>query len=265
MNRSFIFNETKCINQTIPRGIYRVEMWGAQGGQCKTEIPYGGYVGGILYFRNFITLEFCVGGKGKAGNTSEVIEGGFNGGGKAKIGSEKICGGSGGGATEIRYPANPNTRIMVAGGAGGDGDSGRGGFGGGKEGGDGNGNYGGKGGNQTSVGIGGIYPGTNKFVPCSGTSGNGKNGGDANTTAWGSAGGGGAGYFGGGAGADNSGGGGGSSYFSSSVINGTTKYGNRAGDGYIIMTMIGYIDKTYSIQPFLPRALFFICILTKRS
>ena len=141
-------------------GTYKVELWGAQGGDSANLLGgKGGYVSGNIELEETKRLYVYVGGHGVTnGNFGQDIpenyeelsygfsEGGYNGGGSS--GNQSIYNGSGGGATDIRTNAgNINafefikSRIMVAGAGGGSSKyhsyNCQGGFGGGLTGGNG--------------------------------------------------------------------------------------------------------------------------------
>ena len=120
-------------------GSYKLEVWGAQGGNAASSIVggYGGYSTGIINLSKNDKLYIYVGGAGEDGKTSNTkysTVGGYNGGGKGYVGSTAYAVGGGGGASDIRYfgditPSNDdlvwnselglNSRIIVAGGGGG--------------------------------------------------------------------------------------------------------------------------------------------------
>lgn len=135
---------------TLPKGQYKLECWGAQGGY-RSSSSYGGnggYSVGILNLAQKITLYLYVGGAGNTGGTA----GGFNGGG------ERSSYNGGGGGTDIRIDSNSlYARVIVAGGGGSDGASNKkGGHGGGTTGGNCSSGYGngGQGATQTTGGTG---------------------------------------------------------------------------------------------------------------
>ena len=123
-------------------GEYKLECWGAQGGdQSRTNNsagtgygsdPYGGrgaYVSGHVTLSKDLTLNVYVGEEGGYNNTSSSLT--FNGGGHgANQGSGDGAGSRGGGATDIRTVIHSeangwggdeslNSRIIVAAGGGG--------------------------------------------------------------------------------------------------------------------------------------------------
>lgn len=197
------------------------------------------------------TLGVHVGGAGGDGTVSTPGAGGWNGGGAGGVDG----GGGGGGGSDIRQGGSALTdRIAVAGGAGGDG-----------------GNYdltdtGGNGGTVGAAGLDGIGAnkgfgggggtgsagGTGGAAGTGGTAGgNGDLGGDfgsgagsggaAASSEWRAGGGGGGGYYsggggGGGGGTGNSGGGGGGGSSMSTGSGTTITDGDRAGDGYILIS-----------------------------
>ena len=193
-------------------GNYRLQVWGARGGDDTYAGANGGYSVGEFKKTNKNPLYVYVGGVGAYCATD--TGGGWNGGGNAgPIG----CSGGGGGATDIRtvggawnLAASLDSRIIVAGGGGGGGNTTStcvGGVGGGVNGGgSGSTNYQGKGGTQTA----GYAKGQGGQPTQDG-------------------GGGGGGYWGGyGSAGYDDGGGGGSGYLSSSLTSASTIAGNAA-------------------------------------
>ena len=113
---------------TLPKGTYKLEVWGAQGGY-RSSTSYGGkggYSVGTLTLTENKMIYLYAGGSGRTGGTA----GGFNGGGKRS----SYYGG--GGASDIRIGQDSlYARIIVAGGGGSDGASNKaGGAGGGSSG-----------------------------------------------------------------------------------------------------------------------------------
>ncbi len=194
-------------------GIYKLEVWGAGGGDAAGKAGKGGYSAGYKELSAGQTLYVCVGGGAK--KSAGYITQGYNGGAhqSASGGNTTAGGGGGGGATHIALGDGTldaaQDVLIVAGGGGGGGaihNSSQmtyGGNGGGLQGENAwlgsptNGrrynDRGGTGGGQTGGGSG---------LRGLGASGNGGKAG----------GGGGGGWFGGGGGGDDSGGGGGSGY-----------------------------------------------------
>ena len=252
IGETLTFSNPECTTQTLSRGLYFIQLWGGQGGNCNTSIPYGGHTHGLVYVETSTDFRFCVGGKGEVGSGQNIfVSGGFNGGGKGKTGTDEYCcGGGGGGSTDIKYGTDYNTLLMVAGGGGGDGSYDvvyPGGKGGGHNGlnGTGRNNFG-KGATATSRGEGGHYDGDKNYEPCDAENTENNIGGNACASAQASAGGGGGGYFGGGGGADLAGGGGGSGYFSSLVKNGVTTIGDHPGNGLIIISKLERIANHFT-------------------
>ena len=216
---------------TIPStGIYKLEVWGAQGGSAPSEPGgYGGYSVGNVILQKGTLLYVNVGGQGQKN------AGGYNGGGTGQniAGSVSNAGYGGGGATHIATKSgllksltnSLSSILIVSGGGGGISESL---------------NAGGSGGGATgNAGTGGCY------VPTGGTQNGIGNSGDSDCTAAGfgyggnapngssaqgtyGAGGGGGGYYGGGAASFStgsncaSGGAGGSGYIGNSLL--TNKY-----------------------------------------
>ena len=219
---------------TLGRGVYKLEVWGAQGGSYSTSYAVGGnggYSYGTITLKDkATTLYIYSGGQGTAYTTSTYTSqggGGFNGGGGAGY-----RGGGGGGASDIRIGQDSlYARVIVAGGGGGayaysTSYKANGGAGGGTNGISGNyysssySGWVGGGGSQTAGGTGGTGSSTNYYGKA-GTFGIGGNTGyKYNSTSYYSAGAGGGGWYGGGAAGNYSsssrnracGGGGGSGY-----------------------------------------------------
>lgn len=119
----YTFTSTKDVQTftTTKTGLYKFELWGAQGGHLRnTYNNGGGYTKGEIYLSSGTELYVYVGEAGAISTT-----GTFNGGGAGGIGSTN--GFSGGGATDVRLIKGTNwndadslaSRIMVAGGGGG--------------------------------------------------------------------------------------------------------------------------------------------------
>lgn len=197
-------------------GQYKLEVWGAQGGdgEISATVPggYGGYSVGIIYLEQNQLLNVCVGGQGLSSNGTTNLAGGFNGGGTAIGTNNSYYHGSGGGATDIRIGGTSlNHRVIVAGGGGGtpgmpNNQGSAGAAGGGTNGIDSTG-IGGYGGTQTAGGA----TRCDKTCGVSGSFGSGGNSGAAHNNGF-SAGAGGGGWYGGGGGGNTGGGGGGSGY-----------------------------------------------------
>lgn len=257
---------------TLPKGKYRLECWGAQGGyrSSSTYGGKGGYSAGTITLTEKTLIYLYSGG---AGNTGKAV-GGFNGGGKRQSYN------GGGGGSDIRIGTDSlYARVIVAGGGGSDGNPSKTGmYGGGTTGGSTTQSYGtgGYGGTQTGVSSSSwqtTSQSTSTTTQAGAYAGFGFGGnGIARDSGYGGAGGGG--WYGGsgaypdGSGDDDRGGGGGSgymytassaSYYPSGCLlnsqyyleNATTLAGNTAftsptgtsetghtGDGYIRITVI---------------------------
>ena len=128
---------------TLPKGTYKLECWGAQGGNCYwsgVERPgsLGGYSSGILKITSKTNLFCYVGGAGERRTIVSMGGGGFNGGGHAYSYASSNPSGAGGGGSDIRIGTDSlYSRVIVAGGGGGAGydNSGNYGYGGGTVGG----------------------------------------------------------------------------------------------------------------------------------
>lgn len=99
---------------SLPAGKYKLEVWGAQGGNYSSyKGGYGGYSSGLLSLAKKTPLYVYSGGQG----SSSATTGGFNGGG-----SGIRNGRGGGGASDIRVGQDSlYSRVIVAGGGGGSG------------------------------------------------------------------------------------------------------------------------------------------------
>ena len=147
---------------TLPKGTYKLEVWGAQGGY-RSSSSYGGMGGysvGTLTLKSKTTVYVYAGGSGNTGKTS----GGFNGGGSR----ETYNGGGGGSDIRLRKDSL-YARVIVAGGGGSDGASSRqGGYGGGDTGQAPSDGYGTAGGGGTQKAGGGWYGGGGAYPDGSG-------------------------------------------------------------------------------------------------
>lgn len=111
---TFNFDYTGTVQSVeLPRGKYKLQCWGAQGGTSAGSSngigSKGGYSEGVLTLTEKTTLYIFVGGQGSRGSGSSLVNGGWNGGG-ASVGytsynssgtsgySYPACGG---GATDI--------------------------------------------------------------------------------------------------------------------------------------------------------------------
>lgn len=178
---------------TLTPGRYKLECWGAQGGNSnQSNGTYGnggkgGYSTGILNVSTNTTIYITVGGQGQNGILNTRTAGGFNGGGDGYGTNNSGVGGGGGGASDIslmspvfshssyfinniRDTNSLLSRIIVAGGGGSAGydvsnNAANGGAGGGTTGQDGLSNrvYHGTGGKQTTFGTGGSSEESNRY------------------------------------------------------------------------------------------------------
>ena len=129
-------------------GYYRIQCWGANGGNStrngKTGAlgGNGGYTSGVIYLEKGEKIYIYVGGHGEDAVAKKDSPNGYNGGGLGTWDHEDDeAAGAGGGATDIRLVANDwdnfeslKSRIMVAAGGGGATNLTAGGAGGGLEG-----------------------------------------------------------------------------------------------------------------------------------
>lgn len=130
---------------TLPPGKYKLQCWGAQGGNSGSYSgtgSKGGYSEGEITLTEVTTLYIFVGGKGGNGSSTSLVNGGWNGGG-GSVGRSSYNSGNtygisypacGGGATDIalvtsgmsysggrtnRAAASLLSRFIVAGGGAG--------------------------------------------------------------------------------------------------------------------------------------------------
>ncbi len=229
-------------NVNLYPGVYRLEVWGAKGGNDSAGSGgKGGYTYGIYTISDSggKTLYVVLGGM----FTGSGSKPGFNGGGNSgTYGSS----GSGGGASQISTAAgvltdgNKGNALVIAGGGGGTGQT----IGGEGGGGNGNGGPGDQctGGTQDAAGSG--------YSAGSGVRGGNRSGGlEAATAGTYDGGGGGGGWYGGGAAYSDKGGAGGSGHIGA-VSNGGGSNGSRLSGGMARITVInsapGTKNKTYS-------------------
>ena len=231
----YAFTESEKVLKIPFDGLYKVEVWGAQGGNSLNNSlaigGYGGYSVGTLSLNKDDKLYINVGGKGTDGNNSSTTKpGGYNGGGAKTNPDAAYYGSSGGGASHIAsssgllssLSSKLNSVLIVAGGGGGgagvSGNYGYGGSGGGY-----NGVRGYNFNNSTGWGAGA----TQTAGGCQNTSSNlcGTFG-QANSTSGGHGGAGGGGLYGGGSsnGGNIGGGGGGSGYIGNPLLTDKVMY-----------------------------------------
>ncbi|KAK8872139.1 hypothetical protein M9Y10_007900 [Tritrichomonas musculus] len=139
-NLTFEYREKKAAKISLPQGKYKLEVWGAKGGdstgngyggqprgkQSTVQGGLGGYSRGILSLNKDETVYVFVGEKGRQSNSPDgsATEGGFPDGGGTKTGHWNISfptvPGTGGGSTSIRIGSDTDySRVIVAGGGGG--------------------------------------------------------------------------------------------------------------------------------------------------
>lgn len=113
------------VDLILPIGEYKLECWGAQGGNYNTSYVggLGGYSCGILSLEQETQILLYVGGQGGTANSNSPYTAGFNGGGMGVYRSyddDSTAAVGGGGGTDIRLGADSlYARVIVAGGGGG--------------------------------------------------------------------------------------------------------------------------------------------------
>ena len=135
------FDYTKSVQEFVaPRdGIYKLEVWGAQGGNSldngvlSSNKYYAGYSKSNIKLNKNDKLYVTVGGRGEDGKLNNIAKGGFNGGGNGTWDhNDDEAGAGGGGATSIQnsllgdgqlknYENNKSSVLIVAGGSAGNG------------------------------------------------------------------------------------------------------------------------------------------------
>lgn len=182
---------------TLPKGTYKLECWGGQGGTYSSsnsgiEVGMGGkggYSAGTITLNQKTLIYIYTGGVGSISGNGKA-DGGFPNGGSSWASSTIEGAGGGGGSSDIRIGTDSlYARVIVAGGGGGGGeDNETGGYGGGETGGtSGSGTpgsqtapsgYFGIGGHTSYDGGGGgggwygAYPAGGQTTPATGSSGN---------------------------------------------------------------------------------------------
>lgn len=128
---------------TLPKGTYKLECWGAQGGYSSSNSGIGvgmggkgGYSAGTITLNQKTLIYIYTGGVGSISGNGKA-DGGFPNGGSSWASSTIEGAGGGGGSSDIRIGTDSlYARVIVAGGGGGGGeDNETGGYGGGETGG----------------------------------------------------------------------------------------------------------------------------------
>lgn len=128
---------------TLPKGTYKLECWGAQGGYSSSNSGIevgmggkGGYSAGTITLNQKTLIYIYTGGVGSISGNGKA-DGGFPNGGSSWASSTSEGAGGGGGSSDIRIGTDSlHARVIVAGGGGGGGeDNETGGYGGGETGG----------------------------------------------------------------------------------------------------------------------------------
>lgn len=129
INGSFAYTGDEQSFTAAVDGVYKLEVWGAQGGSADNTYVggYGGYSVGYVNLNKNDTLYINVGGQGLVPTETGTAAGGYNGGGNSytvTTSCSNACG-SGGGATSIATKSglvstlNSNDILIIAGGGGG--------------------------------------------------------------------------------------------------------------------------------------------------
>lgn len=116
---NYPYTQSVATNITLPKGTYKLEVWGAQGAKYSGAISgKGGYSYGTLILNTDTNIYLTAGQQGTTPKGYSVSEGGWPDGGSSYSYDEPRC--SGGGSSDIRIGENSiYARIIVAGGGGG--------------------------------------------------------------------------------------------------------------------------------------------------
>ena len=103
--------------QTLSAGTYKLEVWGAQGGDADTYLGgRGGYSVGTISLNSQTTVYIYCGEQGGANIVSSTATGSTFGGGGGVFGATTTRKGTGGGASDIRIGQDSlYARVIVAG------------------------------------------------------------------------------------------------------------------------------------------------------
>ena len=111
---------------TLPKGTYKLECWGAQGGYSSSNSGIevgmggkGGYSAGTITLNQKTLIYIYTGGVGSISGNGKA-DGGFPNGGSSWASSTSEGAGGGGGSSDIRIGTDSlYARVIVAGGGGG--------------------------------------------------------------------------------------------------------------------------------------------------
>ena len=114
---------------TLPKGTYKLECWGAQGGYSSSNSGIevgmggkGGYSAGTITLNQKTLIYIYTGGVGSISGNGKA-DGGFPNGGSSWASSTSEGAGGGGGSSDIRIGTDSlYARVIVAGGGGGGGE-----------------------------------------------------------------------------------------------------------------------------------------------
>ena len=122
---NYPYTQSMGVGITLPKGEYKLEVWGAQGGSYSSYLGgYGGYSHGILTLLNDTIVFLQPGSQPSTVTTNRtIVLGGYNGGGNGANRDYQetyTYGQGGGGGSDIRIGQDsPYARVIVAGGGGG--------------------------------------------------------------------------------------------------------------------------------------------------
>ena len=130
LNAEFAYKGSEETFTVSVSGTYKIEVWGAQGGNAFSDYKggYGGYSVGYIDLKKDDKLYINVGGQGESDCVSSNCNGGYNGGGNGipYTGDQNNHVSGGGGATSIAFSSgllstlsSQTDKILIVGGAGG--------------------------------------------------------------------------------------------------------------------------------------------------
>lgn len=130
LNAEFAYKGSEETFTVSVSGTYKIEVWGAQGGNAFSDYKggYGGYSVGYIDLKKDDKLYINVGGQGESDCVSSNCNGGYNGGGNGIVytGDQNNHVSGGGGATSIAFSSgllstlsSQTDKILIVGGAGG--------------------------------------------------------------------------------------------------------------------------------------------------
>ena len=101
---------------TIPKGTYKMQLWGGNGGPSNSnpQVPggVGAYVEGIIFLYELTTLYLYIGAGGEVRGSRPTFGGGGEGSYREEEDFGGYGGGSGGGASDIRLIKGDDNKAL---------------------------------------------------------------------------------------------------------------------------------------------------------